>query len=506
MTAGASAGRLGRATAITAAAQLTAMAIGGVLAALIVVRFGKGARTDGLFSAYGVYAIVVLVAQSMRVALVARLVDAPSLDAGMDRYLAALLPAGVVLIGLGVGLGHPAARVLVGGQDQAVDTASAALALLAPAAGAQLLAALAAAGLATRDSFVAAALAYVAGGLLSLSLLLGLSGPLGLDAVPVGILAGSVLTALIIFAALVRGGYRPSLRRVRPDGSAFRALATIGLGAVGSALWQLGYVISTACAARIATGAVTTYAYAFFAASLLAGVGAGSATIVLAAPLSRAWAGDPATLREPLRALARATATLAAPLLGIAAVTGAVLVHAVLPRSFSGADGASLIGTLLALTGVVVAAGVSPVPALAAFADARYAAVAAAAAGGLTVQAALSLIALATDRVWLLGLAASIAALATAALVVRIVLRSQTRDAVADLAVDGARLAGLTVLTFAPLGVAAAAVGGVGWAVLAAAAGTVLWVAGLRALLPEHWALLARVLPVRRSAPAVPPG
>ena len=43
---------------------------------MIVLKFGKNARTDGLFAAYGVYGVLSLIAQSLRITVVARLLEA----------------------------------------------------------------------------------------------------------------------------------------------------------------------------------------------------------------------------------------------------------------------------------------------------------------------------------------------------------------------------------------------------------------------------------------------
>ena len=485
-------------TAVTAAAQFAAMAIGGVLAVVIVHAFGKGEQTDGLFAAYGLYAVAVLVAGSTRVALVGRLAGGPEQE--LDHYLAAVAALGAVLIVGGILLGDPVGKLLVGAdRPRASHTAAQAMAVLGPAAAAQLLAALAASGLATRGSFKPVAVGYVAGGLLSLALLVGLKHALGIRAVSVGILAGSLLTAAIALGALGRAGYRPAPRRLRPDAVAARALFTIGLGAIGSALWQVAYVVSTAGAARIASGAVTDYAYAFFAASLLIGVSSGSAAVVIAAPVARSWTGEAASVAGPLRGLVRASTTLAAPALAVGAVLGTEIVHRVLGGSFSGADARAIVASVLALSGVIVGASLLPVPALAAFADGRYRVVAFASAVAFALQVALTALATAGDRVWLVGLAASCGSLATGMLLVRGALGPGGLPILAGALADSLRLALLTVVAFAPLGLLAAAAGGLGVRLAAAAAGLVLWTAGLRLLLPAHWALLGRLRPAGLS-------
>ena len=76
--------------AITAVTQVASMTIGAAIAFVILLRFGKNRETDGLFAAYGIYGIVVVIAQTFRTTIVARLVEGGSLFAALDRYLGAI--------------------------------------------------------------------------------------------------------------------------------------------------------------------------------------------------------------------------------------------------------------------------------------------------------------------------------------------------------------------------------------------------------------------------------
>ena len=49
--------------AITALTQIASMGLGAAIAVVILLRFGKDADTDGLFAAYGVYGVMVVIAQ-----------------------------------------------------------------------------------------------------------------------------------------------------------------------------------------------------------------------------------------------------------------------------------------------------------------------------------------------------------------------------------------------------------------------------------------------------------
>lgn len=256
---------------VTSLSTIAAMAMGGVLAIVVLLLYGKTSQTDGFFAAYGVYAVIIALAQSLRASAVARLVHG-SLWGNLDRLLGAsvliLLATGVVL----VGLGDPLADLLTGEDaGTAHDAARAALAILWGAGALQVLAALAAAALGALGEFGLPGAAYVCGGAAAIALVLLLEGALGIDAVATGLVCGSLLTAALMVARLARRGWRPRWSGLR---AAPRSLGTMGLvlsGSIGSVALQLTYVVTLAFAARIGEGAVTLYSYSFFAAALLIG-------------------------------------------------------------------------------------------------------------------------------------------------------------------------------------------------------------------------------------------
>src|SRR5687768_4640739 len=84
-------GLFARSAIVTAASVIGSMGLGAVLAVLALLEFGKDAETDGFFAAYGVYAVLLTIAQSLRAAVVARLVEGPSLFASLDRFVGAAL-------------------------------------------------------------------------------------------------------------------------------------------------------------------------------------------------------------------------------------------------------------------------------------------------------------------------------------------------------------------------------------------------------------------------------
>src|SRR5688500_16499445 len=85
------------------------MVLGGVLALLIAHFFGKSARTDAFFAAYGVYAIALVFGQTFRLTAMPRLVSDPD-GSATDRLLAAVLlmalVAGIPMVLLSEPLGE----------------------------------------------------------------------------------------------------------------------------------------------------------------------------------------------------------------------------------------------------------------------------------------------------------------------------------------------------------------------------------------------------------------
>ena len=90
------------------------MLLGGVVAIVVVLKYGAEARTDGFFAAYGVYSIAVIIAQSARTTIVARLIEGESLFDRLNRFLAVGL---LIALAFGIpaaALGGELAGVLTG--------------------------------------------------------------------------------------------------------------------------------------------------------------------------------------------------------------------------------------------------------------------------------------------------------------------------------------------------------------------------------------------------------
>ena len=480
------------------------MGLGALLAVIILLAYGKNARTDGFFAAYGVYGLIVVLAQSLRTTVVARLVEGPSLFANVDRFLFAVLTIFVASALPLVVLAAPLAALLTGDLgDGARDAARLVLMLLWPAAGAQLVAALAAAALGVRDDFAIPALAYVVGAALSVVVVLVLADPIGIAAVPVGVAVGSLTSALLMLGRLLAAGYRPRLGGMLGRRSSYAAAVLLATGSAGYVIGNLSYVISLASAARLGEGAVTSYTYSFLAASFVAAVTGGPVGIALAAPLAETWDRDPRSLRPHLVAVLRAGLVIVLPLLALAVLIGDELGELIFANRLTAAEIDTIVRTFVAQAGFLLFVVAAPVPQLAAFALSRYGAVAVISLLATFAHLLLSLLALQLGTTEALAAASSVSQLLILVLVIALVYRRRTGEAVGLIGREVVRITLPAAMVFGLVALGGAALGGGIWDVGAAALGIILFALLLRGVLVEHWALVRTVLaPLSRLRPA----
>jgi hypothetical protein len=520
--------------ALTSASQIVTMATTSLLGLVILLRFGTNQRTDGFFAAFGVYGVITLI-------------EGRSLFAEFDRFLGAiiliflfaavpLVLAGDVLAGLLTsGLGHGArstARLslavfwLAGGAQLAAALGAAALGvrnefglpalaymagslvslvlvllLSAPlgvgavpvgaAAGVLITAAFVARWLGPRRDTSPTALAYLAGGLVSIGIAIGLSAPLGIVAVPVGIGAGSFLTSLLMIGRLVSAGYRPRPLQLASRDTLRRAGVVIS-GAVGYMFAQASFVITLGFAATIGAGAVTLYSYADFGLSVIVSATSGSIAIVLAAPLAREWDRRPESLDPHLRTVFRGSVALMVPTIALVALIG----RDVLAATLGGVLGDridSLVATFLGLSGTMIASAAAPVPTIAAFALARYGAVGVITATSAAFHFGVSYLAVQTQHLAALSVAWSMSTIFSFMLLLGLVYGRKTPGALRLLGAELGKLALLGVVAFGPLGLAGSVLAGAAGRGVAAMLGIVTFAVLMRMTLPDHWALLGRV-------------
>jgi peptidoglycan biosynthesis protein MviN/MurJ (putative lipid II flippase) len=476
--------------AITAVTQVASMGLGAAIAVVILLRFGKDVETDGLFAAYGVYGVLVVIAQSFRTTIVARLVEGRSLFAALDRHLGAV---GVVFLAAAVplvALAEPLARLLVGELGAtAVHAARTALVILWFAAGAQLASALLAAALAVRDEFALPGAAYVVGGLVSIAALVGLAPLIGIQAVSLALCLGGATTASLMLARLVRVGYRPSITELVPDRRSLARAWLLIWAAVGAIAAQVTFVVTVGFAARLGEGSPTLYTYANFLFILFVAAIAGSMTIVLAPHMAETWDGRPESLRAPMLEVFRAGLVITAPLVGIVAVAG----QAAAGLALDAHDAREVVDVFLVLSGGMVPALAMPVVLVALYASGRYGAVAAVGAASVALQFGLCAAALQLDSLVALAAASLVTGIVGAVLVLAVAFGRGLASVLAMLGRELAMVAGVGVLAFGP----PAALGVLGGRVvqpIAALVGLGVFLALAPRALPRHWELAQRAL------------
>jgi hypothetical protein len=352
--------------ALTATSILLVSGIAAVIGVVIAREFGRTAQTDGLLAAYGVFVVIVIAAQAIRVAVLPQLARARVEErlagelAGFAIALGVIAVPTLLVAELAAG---PLAELLTGDRSGvARDTAADALRWMLPAGVAHLFAALAASGLAALDDYATAALGYALGSAAGLTLILVRVDEDGIVAVAWGMALNGLVAMVVPVVGLAIRATRERMPRtaVRPTGPPLRArLQAFAVGAALPLALQLLYVICLPFAARLGQGAATSFVYAYLAASSLVAVTAGSLGIVTSVPLSRAGL----TAREAVRHVVAASwmsLAFVGAAAGTFALAGGDLVEAVLGGAYGGEVGSDLGRLIVALSPWMVAAiGVS---------------------------------------------------------------------------------------------------------------------------------------------------
>jgi peptidoglycan biosynthesis protein MviN/MurJ (putative lipid II flippase) len=345
-----------RNAAVLSFGHAAVMVLGGVLALLIAHFFGKSARTDAFFAAYGVYAIALVFGQTFRLTAIPRLVDDTD-GTATDRLLAAVL-----LMSLAAGvpmllLADPIGEVLI--ENDPGSTAAESLRALWPALSGQLVIGLLAAVLLVRGRFAVIGFGYLMTGVLSIVAFLALEGALGIQAVSVALGVSAWSLTIVFLVTLTAVGWRPRLRRYLQLTQAARDSWRLLAASTSFVATNLGFVICLAVASREGTGQATLYTYAYFSAALLVATTAVSAAMVRAPKLLSAEGPGRFSPANSVSTY-RFTLVLVIPALALAALAGKPVIDFVLGSSFDGDDASRLIVTLLCLTGWILgsAAGV----------------------------------------------------------------------------------------------------------------------------------------------------
>ena len=355
-----------RSGALTAVSLTIVAAISAAIGVVIAREFGRSAETDGLLAAYGVFVVIVIAAQSVRVAVLPQLASAQREErlagevAGAGLALLVVAVPAIAVAELGAGM---LASVLTGADSGvAHDTAEDALRWMVPAACAHLFAALAASALAALDDYGTAAFGFAAGSLAGFALILARVEADGIQAVTWGIALNGAIAFGVPAAGLALKAFRARMpaHAARPTGAPLGA--RLGAFAVAAALplaMQLLYVVCLPFAARLGEGAATSFVYAYLAASSLVAVAASSLGLVTSVPLARVGLDAAGVARHVVSSSWLALA-LVGGATGVIAVAGAPIVEAVLGGAYGGEVGVEL-GELIVVFApwMVVAVGVS---------------------------------------------------------------------------------------------------------------------------------------------------
>jgi hypothetical protein len=351
-----------RSGAWTAVSLLVVSGAAAVIGVVIAREFGRTAETDGLLAAYGVYIVIVVAAQAIRVTVLPALARA----AGEGRLAGALVGYAVAILVISIPLvlaaelaAEPLGKLLTGNESAiAGETAADVLQWVVPAGIAYLFAGLAASGLAALDDYGTAAVGYAAGSAAGLALILTRVGSDGILAVAWGLtLTGTIALAVPVVGLAIRALHTGMpTSAVRPAGPPLRArLQAFAVGAALPIALQLLYVVSLPFAARLGTGAATSFVYAYLAAASLVTVTAWPIGLVTAVPLTRAEFTADETVRHVVSSSWVALVFVGAAA-GSLAVAGGEAVGAILGGSYEGDVGSDLGRLILVLSPWMIAA------------------------------------------------------------------------------------------------------------------------------------------------------
>jgi hypothetical protein len=328
-----------------AAATLAMGATSGIQALLYLSSFGVGARTDGFFAAFALYASFGVFSQSIRITsaplLVGRRPDLSPRDFGLALVLIAV-PVGLATIPLA---GPLASVIAPGVGHDGRGVTEAALPILGTAMVLQLWAAGGATLLAVRDRFDRVAFAYMAGAGASLAAYLAVVDVAGELALAWSMLAMAVVTC----AAMLDG-----VRAGAPASTEAQAPARISVRRLLSSAWLLLsrtavylafnglYVVTLAFAGGYDAGDATVLSYVYlFASYLVAATGFALGMSRIADMRRGALADWREVIADTVPAGFRYSMLLVAPALA-ALIVGASLLGELFPSSFDGAQVAQL--------------------------------------------------------------------------------------------------------------------------------------------------------------------
>ena len=336
----------GAVTALGLAVQTGLAAIVGVI---IARKLGRGVETDGFFAAYGVFIVILLIGNAIRVTMLPSFARART-----ERRLAGAVVSTGLLVGsfaallvvVAIAAAEPIADLLTGqGRELARSTAAQVLPWMVAAGALQVMAGLAASALAALDDYVTAAAGFISGSVAGLALILVLIDHHGVEAVAWGIALNASISLLVPSVVLVVRGRAAGLSGGKlgaaRGGSASPTLRLLLNGIALPLALQAIYVICLPQASREGEGAVTSLGFAYLLSSAVVAVTASSIGLVTAVPMTRAGLGEGRAARHIV-----ASAWLGVVAIGftagVLALAGGTLIEALLGPSYASTTGAEI--------------------------------------------------------------------------------------------------------------------------------------------------------------------
>jgi hypothetical protein len=332
-----------RSGVLTGLAQVVLALAAAGAGALLAQKFGRTAETDGFLAAYGVYLLLVLAAQAFRMVVVPDLTRAAAdgrLAGESLAYARAFLALAVPVSILVAVLSGPLGDLITGTlPHRSAHVAGRALAILVPAAFGQLLAALAASTLAAIDSYGTAAAGFACGGITGLIVFAALAGPEGIIGLAIGLAANAAIAIAVPLVGLWRRGVFHGPRAADP--AVLSRLGHLLQGAAVPLALQGCYLLGLRFAAKLGVGSVTSFSYAYLAASTLVTATAFSLGIISSAPLTRRGV-DPREAGEHVVHAGWVSLSIVGAAAGVFALVGGRIVQFVLGDAYRGQVGREL--------------------------------------------------------------------------------------------------------------------------------------------------------------------
>jgi hypothetical protein len=352
--------------ALTAMSTLVVTGFAVIVGVIIAHEFGRTDETDGFFAAYGVFIVIVLAAQAVRVAVLpslARAREERRLAGAVTGFATALAVVALPLLAVGYFAAGSLADVLTGsGSPVAQDVCADALRWLVPAAIAHLFAGLAASGLAALDDYATSALGYALGSTGALTMIVTRVDEDGVAALWRGVALNGAISLAVPVLGLAVHAVRARMPpgAVRPAGPPLRS--RLGIFATAASLpiaLQLLYVLCLPFAGRVEPGAVTSFGYAYLGAASLVSITAFSIGLVSSVPLTRVGLGEGAVARH-VTSSSWVALTLIGAAVGAFAVAGGQIVEQALGAAYGGDVGEEVSHLIVVLSPwMVISVGVN---------------------------------------------------------------------------------------------------------------------------------------------------